>query len=149
MLHVAESIIIEQPQDLVFDTAADSETQLHWDPSTLQQVEKLTPGPIGQGARYRGKFKGLGTLEYEFAEYDRPRRFVHQTVMPLGEMRHVFTFEQVPGGTRLTQEARLEPNLIGRIVSPVMSMMMRKRFRTIGSELRQYLAAASASPETS
>lgn len=149
MLHLAESIVIEQSPDLVFDTAADPETQLCWDPSTLKQVEKLTPGPLGRGARYRGKFKGLGTLTYEFAEYDRPRRFVHHTVIPLGEMHHCFTFEQVPGGTRMTQEARLEPNLLGRIMSPIMRMMLRNRFRTIGSELREYLSGTSTSIETS
>ena len=37
----------------------------------MKAVEKLTDGPLGKGSRYRGKFKGFGTIEYEFAEFDR------------------------------------------------------------------------------
>src|SRR5215217_5606082 len=102
MFTVVESAIIEQPLARVFDTAADARKQLEWDRDTLRSVEQLTPGPLGQGTRYRGDFKGFGVVEYEFAEYEPPRRFAHQTSMKMGVMRHTFTFEQVSGGTRLT-----------------------------------------------
>ncbi|MEA2574541.1 MAG: hypothetical protein QOH93_1839 [Chloroflexia bacterium] len=139
MYKVSETAIIERPPVKVFPIAADPETQLHWDPGTLKSVEKLTPGPLGQGSRYRGKFKGFGTMEYEFAEYESPRRFAHLAPMAMGKLRHTFTFEAVPQGTRLTQEGRLEPNLLGRILWPVMSRMLRSRFRLIASEVSQYM----------
>lgn len=139
MFKVSETAIIERPPAEVFPIAADPQTQLLWDPETLKSVEKLTPGPLGQGSRYRGKFKGFGTMEYEFAEFESPRRFAHLAFMQMGKLRHTFTFEAVPEGTRLTQEGRLEPNLLGRIMWPVMSRMLRSRFRLIASEVSQYL----------
>src|SRR3712207_2635094 len=119
MFKVSESAVIERPPSEVFPIAADPHTQLQWDSSTLKSVEKLTPGSLGKGSRYRGKFKGLGTLEYEFAEYEPVQRFAHRTKMPMGKVRHVFTFEPVAQGTRLTQEGYLEPNLLGRLMWPV------------------------------
>lgn len=101
----------------------------------------VTPGPLTRGARYRGDFKGVGVVEYEFAEYEPERRFTHWTSMKMGEMRHSFTFAQVPEGTRLTQEGHLTPNLLGWLLGPLMMAMPRKRFCVIASELNQYLAS--------
>jgi hypothetical protein len=139
MLTVQESAIIPRPQQEVFDTAADPTTQLEWDRDTLKRVQKLSPGPLGQGTKYRGKFKGFGMVDYEFEEYEPPRRFTHLAKMPMGEMRHIFTFDPVPEGTRMTQEAQLRPNLLGRIAAPIMLRFLRKRFRTIADEVGTYL----------
>ena len=148
MLKVSETATIQRPPAEVFPVAADPHTQLQWDPETLKSVEKLTPGPLGQGSRYRGKFKGFGTMEYEFVEFESPRRFTHLAPMQMGKLRHVFTFEAVPGGTRLTQEGRLEPNLLGRVMWPVMSRMLRSRFRVIALEVSRYLDRDAATEAT-
>jgi hypothetical protein len=132
---------------VVFHAAADPERQLVWDAATLRSVEKLSPGALGPGARYRGDFKGFGKVEYEFAEYEPGRRFTHVARIKLGEMRHVFTFEEVPEGTRMIQEGRLQPNAIGRLLAPVMMRSLRKRFRTIARELNDYLATDRAAVE--
>ena len=144
MFKVSETATIQHPPAEVFPVAADPHTQLEWDPETLKSVEKLTPGALGQGSRYRGKFKGFGTMEYEFVEFESPRRFTHLAPMQMGKLRHVFTFEAVPEGTRLTQEGRLEPNLLGRVMWPVMSRMLRSRFRVIASEVSRYLEGDAA-----
>jgi len=140
MIRVVESVVIARPVETVFDAAAHPQTQLAWDPGTLKHVEPLTPAPLGLGARYRGRFKGMGTVEYEFAEFDRPRRFAHLARMPFGTIRHGFSFESVPDGTILTQEGVVEPTLLGRLLAPLMRRMLAKRFRTIGRELQTYLA---------
>ena len=142
MLRVVETVVIERPVEPVFDAAANPQTQLAWDPGTLLRVEPLTSPPLGLGARYRGRFKGMGTVEYAFAEFNRPHRFTHLARMPFGTIRHVFTFEVVPEGTRLTQEGVVEPNLPGRLLAPLMRRMLGTRLRIIGSELQTYLAPA-------
>lgn len=109
----------------------------------LKSVEKLTPGPLAQGSRYRGRFKGFGTVDYEFAEYEPSRRFAHQARIKLGEMRHTFTFEKVPEGTRMIQEGELLPNRLGRVLAPIMMRSLRKRFRTIAREIADYLEKES------
>jgi hypothetical protein len=139
MFRVSESAIIERPPPEVFEVAADPYEQLKWDPGTLKSVEKLTPGPLGRGARYRGNFKGFGTVEYEYDEFESGRRFTHHTVMRMGDVRHIFEFEAVPEGMRLTQSIVAEPKGVGRLMAPIMKAMMRRRLGVISSEIRKYV----------
>jgi hypothetical protein len=139
MLRVSESVIITHAPLEIFDIAADPHAQLKWDPATLKHVEKLTPGPLAQGARYRGQFKGFGVVEYEFVEYQSGKRFAHHAVMNIGDMQHIFEFEAVPEGTRLTQTLLVEPKGIGKLLAPLMSMMLRRRIRTINTEIGGYV----------
>lgn len=144
MRTVSETAVIPHPPSAVFDAAADAKAQLRWDAPTLKQVEALTPGPLSKGSRYRGKFKGYGTVEYEYAEYDPPRRFAHLAKIPLGRMRHTFTFDAVPEGTRLTQVGELEPGGIGRVIGELMMGRIQKRFRVIAQELSEFLGREGA-----
>ncbi len=141
-MRVTESATIAAPVEPVFDAAADPKRQLEWDPKMLRRVEQLTPGPLAQGARFRGSFKGFGDVEYEFIEFERPRRFAHLARIPAGRMTHRFTFEPAGDATRLTQEGVLEPNVLGRLMGPMVRRSLAKRFRTIGAELEAYLAGS-------
>jgi len=140
MLTVTETTTIGRPPEVVFEAAADPHTQLKWDAATLKSVEKLSPGPLGEAARYRGNFKGLGVVEYDFVDYMPPSRFSHRAKIKMGEMRHTFVFEPVPEGTLLTQTGELTPSVLGRIMAPVIKPMFRRRFRQIADELQQYVA---------
>lgn len=143
-MRVITTHIIPATPERVFEAAADPMTQLRWDAANLLEVEPLTSAPLAKGSRYRGRFKGMGTVEYEFAEFDRPRRFTHRTKVPFGTMSHELTFEPAAEGTRLTQEGWLEPNLIGRLMAPVVGRMLRRRLPSVAAELRDYLRMASA-----
>src|SRR3981081_612108 len=146
MYRIVERAIIERPVSEVFAIAADPDKQLAWDTGGLRRVEKLTPGPLGRGARYRGDFKGFGTVEYEFVEYEPDLRFAHRARVPMGEMPHLFTFESVPGGTRLTQEGILTPNLAGRVMWPLMMRrVLGNRFRDIAARPPPPLASGPSS----
>ncbi len=139
MLSVTHSSLLPWPREEIFPVAADPERQLEWDAGTLKRVEKISPGPLGEGARYRGTFKGFGELEYDFVAYLPPAEFTHATTMRMGRMRHTFRFEPEPGGTRLTQIGRLAPNLLGRLMTPLIRLMLRRRFKRIAEELVAYL----------
>ena len=139
VFRVSESAVIDHPPAEVFEVAADPYEQLRWDPGTLKSVEKLTPGPLGRGSRYRGEFKGFGTVEYEYDEFEPGRRFAHRTTMKLGDVLHTFEFEEVPEGTRLRQSIVAEPRGMGKLMAPIMKVMLGRRLRMIDSELRQYL----------
>lgn len=142
MITVIESAIIRHAPSEVFAVAADPRKQLEWDPGTLTTVERLTHGPLGLGSRYRGNFKGFGVVEYEFADFESGRRFAHLAALKMGTLRHTFTLDAVPEGTRLTQEGQVTPSGLGRLVAPLLPLMLRRRFRLIAAELDQYLAAA-------
>jgi uncharacterized protein YndB with AHSA1/START domain len=139
MFKISESAIIERSPTEVFEIAADPDNQRKWDSANLQKVEKLTAGPLGQGARYRGTFKGMGVVEYEYPEYEPGRRFAHHSVVGMGDMRHVFEFEAVPEGTRLTQSITVEPKGFWGLLTPLMKTMMKNRMRVVASEIKAYL----------
>ena len=139
MINISETTTFRHAPAEVFAAAADPKTQLEWDQGYLKQVEKLSPGPLGRGARYRGDFKGFGVLEYDFAEFEPGRKFAHYSKMKMGEMRHTFQFEAVPEGTRLTQTIVMQPKGIGRLMAPFMRGMMGKRLVEIGTKLHGYL----------
>jgi hypothetical protein len=91
------------------------ETQLKWDLAALQRVEKLTEGPLGVAARYRGRFKRFATLEYEYVLFEPGHRFSHEADLPaMGHIRHIFEFEPVAEGTLMTQRMQVEPSGVGR-----------------------------------
>jgi len=141
MVRVSESVIIARAPQEIFDIAADPHEQLKWDPETLKQVKKLTPGPLAQGARYRGEFKGFGVVEYEFVTYEPGVRFAHHAAMNIGDMQHIFEFEAVPNGTRLTQTLLVGPKGMGKLLALIMPVMFKRRLRTINMELTGYLAS--------
>jgi Polyketide cyclase / dehydrase and lipid transport len=142
---VEREAVLPHPVARVFAAAADPFTQLEWDAVTLRRVEQLSDGPLGPGARYRGTFKGLGVVDYEFAVFEPDRRFTHLARIPMGELEHAFIFEAAPDGTRLRQVGELRPNLLGRLGAPVMRRMLEHRFHTIAIELDRYLRRTNAS----
>ena len=72
--HVIEnSIIIAARPEKVFGYVTDVRREPEWNPQ-LREAEKLTPGPIGAGTRYRVRFgRGVGTAIIENTGFDRPR----------------------------------------------------------------------------
>ena len=143
MITVSESIIIERPLSEVFAATADPFVQLKWDPKGLKSVEKVTPGPLEKGARFRGQIAGFGTVEYEFSEYEVDRRFEHRSFLPIGEGRHVFEFESVEDKTRITQTMYIKPKFLLGLLSPLMRRMMSKRLRQINMEVQEYFKSGA------
>ena len=139
MVTVSESITIPRPLDKVFPVVADPFQQLEWDPQNFFKVELVTPGGLKQGARYRADVKGMGTIEYVFAEYVPNNYFIHHSEIKFGRGVHRWQFEAVPEGTRLTQTLMIEPKGIFHLLIPVMKGTMRKRVREINTEIHRFL----------
>ena len=141
---VHHEAVLAHPVAAVFAAASDPYVQLEWDAVTLRRLEQLSDGPPGVGARYRGRFRGLGDVEYEVAAFERDRRLVHIASIPMGELEHAFSFEAVPDGTLFRQEAELRPKVLGRLGAPVMRRMLEHRLDAIASGIGAYLRRRSA-----
>jgi uncharacterized protein YndB with AHSA1/START domain len=50
------SITIARPPEDVFDYIADARHQVRWNP-VCKAMEQTTPGPIGIGTRFHGRFQ--------------------------------------------------------------------------------------------
>ena len=70
---VEASIGIAARPEKVFGYVTDVRREPEWNPQ-LREAEKLTPGPIGAGTRYRVRFgRGVGTAMIENTAFDPPR----------------------------------------------------------------------------
>jgi uncharacterized protein YndB with AHSA1/START domain len=66
---------VDAPVDELFDLMADPSTEEQWNPDVLE-VRRLDDGAIGPGARWQGRYKGMGDMHITLDEYDRPNRLV-------------------------------------------------------------------------
>ena len=142
MKTVQDSIEINAPVHQAFEALADPAQQMKFDGDMMLSCEKISDGPIGKGTRFRGRFKGMGTMEYSYSEFIPDQLIEHAVQMPFGSLRHRFQFEANGGGTRLTQQATLQPNFAGKIMWPLMMKnMLSKRLQTLNVLVKGFAEA--------
>ncbi len=81
MAWVKGGLVINRPVEEVFDFVADERNEPRYNPRMLR-AEKLTPGPIGVGTRFRAEMaamRGSAPMTIEFTAYERPRRLASTT----------------------------------------------------------------------
>jgi hypothetical protein len=85
----------------------------------LSGVEKLTDGPVGQGSRFRGEFKGMGTVTWGPVEYRVPERVVNGGLAK--SFRFTSTLAPTPteGGTHVAAKLQVEPLGLYRLMTPL------------------------------
>jgi hypothetical protein len=64
---------VTRSREEVFDFLADIRNEKLWN-RRLIDIEKISIGPIGPGVTFRGRYRGLGRLDTELVEYQRPQR---------------------------------------------------------------------------
>src|SRR5450432_4268730 len=82
MVRLEFTIEIERSAEDIYELAGNPENDVKWQSAVLE-VEKLTPGPIRTGSRYRHTLKILGkrlAVEVEFTERQRHSGYVMQSV---------------------------------------------------------------------
>lgn len=140
MVEVNDTIEIDRPVNEVFGALADPNVQITYDGDMFRAVEQLTPGTIGKGTRFRGKFKGMGWVEYAYDEFEPNRLIQHGVRMPFGVVRHRFEFSSIGQRSRLVQRIAVQPNLLGRVLWPLMiRRMMQNRVRTLNGLVKRYV----------
>ena len=117
---IENSIGIAAPTEKVFDYVTDVRREPEWNPQ-LREPEKLTPGPVGAGTRYRVRFgRGVGTAIIENSSFDRPRSWSgvstarRMTVLFRGQVT------PIPGGCQLAVHTELQPRGVLRMLSPLL-----------------------------
>ncbi|MGH0036607.1 MAG: SRPBCC family protein [Myxococcota bacterium] len=126
-----------------FDYLADFSRTAEWDPGVVSG-ERLTPGPVGPGSRFRVVVAFLGRrlpMEYEITEFDPPSRLVlvggDETLRSIDELGFVAR----PGGCRVTYEARLELAGLRRLADPLLHALFQHIGRAAVRGLKERLAA--------
>lgn len=135
---IENTIEIARTPEAVFDYLADQGNEIHWNPDCVS-MQKLTPGPVGVGTRFRAKWKQSPFIETECTRFDRPRSWQYTNGGPIGVVLTV-TLEGTAGGaTRMTAHGAWTPRGWFRIVFPVFIRVMRRAERATVANARRAL----------
>ncbi len=143
-MRVEESIEINRSLKEVFDYVCDVANFPQWTAHTLE-VRKDTAGPPQQGDRFTLAIKSVGRrfeTPYERASFERNLRFTDRAVGgPIPNQQWDYTFEEVPGGTRLRRSVQAEGGGVLKLLEPFQKRAVRRQLRTDLQTLKELLEA--------
>ncbi len=122
-----ETTIARTPSD-VAAYAGDPTNAPEWYVN-IQSVEWQTPPPLEVGSRMDFVARFLGrriAYTYEVAELVPGGRLVMRTADGPFPMETTYTWEPVPGGTRMTLRNRGNPGGFAKMTAPLMEHAMRR-----------------------
>ena len=134
-----QCVAAREPEE-VFDFLADLRNERSWNPRVVA-IDKTSSGPIGQGTTFRGRYRGLGPLETELTEYDRPRRLAFRSRGPRMAITGAFSLRRAGDGTEVELTAVFEPQGLLRLLSPLLALVMGKQNEAATIRLTRALAA--------
>ena len=144
MARIEGEILIGRPVDVVFDYVADQSNEPQYNPQ-MMRAEKITPGPVGKGTRFRSAvaFRGrTAGMLIECTGYDRPRSLESTTTMAQADISYTLTFEPAGAGTRMRWSGQVRPKGAFRLLGPVITWLGRRQERRIWTSLKKHLEAA-------
>jgi hypothetical protein len=143
MIRGTVEVIVNTRPEAAFAFISDPRSELDWN-RDARQVEKLSPGAIGVGSRFRGTYQGAGTFEIEVTAYAPSQRTTSVGRSKFLEYELTDEFEAVAGGTRIRR------SMVGRfkgpmqLLEPLMSGVFRERFSRSGLLIKEALESGRA-----
>jgi hypothetical protein len=134
MARIAGELVINRPVDEVFDFVADERNEPRYNPR-IRRAEKLSPGPIGRGTRFRAEAVSLGRtvgMTSEYTAYERPRRLGSSVHMAAADILGTLGFDPVPDGTRMSWSWEMRLRGLYRLLTPSSSAWAGARSRPTG-----------------
>jgi uncharacterized protein YndB with AHSA1/START domain len=138
---VTTEIVIARPRDEVAAYASDPDNAPAWY-ENITRVEWKTPHPatVGSEIAFVARFLGRQLhYTYEVVDLVPSERFVMSTAEGPFPMETTYTWEDVPGGTRMTLRNRGEPAGFSKVAAPVLVGAMRRANRKDLASLKQLL----------
>jgi hypothetical protein len=108
--------------------ACDPDNATRWY-ANIESVEWRSPRPLAVGSRLEFVALFLGrrlAYTYEVREHVIGERFVMSTAQGPFPMETTYTFEDAPGGSRMTLRNRGEPSGFAKVGAPLMERAMRR-----------------------
>jgi uncharacterized protein YndB with AHSA1/START domain len=136
---------LDEPPEAIFDLMADCGTEPVWNPDALE-VKRIDEGPIGPGAEWDGRYKGMGTMRIRLDEYERPSHLRFSITGNRMDMRWTFDFSSpAESTTRVDAHAEIQPKGPMRLMGPLMGPMMKRTFSKRPAQLASGVAATRRS----
>jgi hypothetical protein len=150
MARIEGETVITRPVDVVFDYVADPSNEPQYN-RQMVRAEKMTPGPVGKGTRFRSAVTSRGrTAEMliECTGYDRPKLFATTTTMAQADISYTLRFEPTPVGTRMRWSGDVQARGAIRLLDPVIAWLGRRQEQRIWAAMKRHLEATSAGSAT-
>jgi len=143
-MRVEESIEINRPLQEVFDYVSDVGNYPEWMAHALE-VLKDSEGPPQQNDRFTVAIKSVGRrfeTPYERTSYEAYRQYTDRAVGgPIPNQRWECTFQEVPGGTRLTRAVDAELGSLLKLLEPLQKRAVERQLRKDLQTLKEVLEA--------
>lgn len=126
------SIDIKRPVDDVFAYAVDMGNFIKWSGEAIE-AEQIGEGPLGVGTQIRavGKFLGRRVEQtLEITAYEPPASFGFKSVSGPFKSKMTLTFENVDGGTKVTEAVDVESGGFFGVADPLFARMLGRQFDT-------------------
>jgi uncharacterized protein YndB with AHSA1/START domain len=146
MEHNFRTTVARSPEE-VFDFLVDLRNAPQWEPN-CQEVEKTSDGPIRKGTTFRAK-KGMGRLESEIVEFERPAHFATHDKGRGITCGLDFRCDGKNGGTEVSGKLWMEPHGPMRGLMPLMRLMMKRALSELPDNLRRVRESAALNTATS
>jgi hypothetical protein len=152
MARIDGELVIHRPVHEVFDFVADDRNEPRYNPR-ICGAEKLSPGPIGPGTRFRAEAVTLGRttgMTIQYTAYERPGRLASSIHMPAADIVGTLRFDPVPNGTRMGWSWQVKPRGLYRLLTPVIARVGRRQEQENWGGLKRFLEAREQlAPEAS
>ena len=152
MARIDGELVIHRPVHEVFDFVADDRNEPRYNPR-ICGAEKLSPGPIGPGTRFRAEAVTLGRttgMTIQYTAYERPGRLASSIHMPAADIVGTLRFDPVPNGTRMGWSWQVKPRGLYRLLTPVIARVGRRQEQENWGGLKRFLEAGEdLAPEAS
>ena len=145
MEHNFRTTVARSPEE-VFDFLVDLRNAPQWEPN-CQEVEKTSDGPIGKGTTFRAK-KGLGRLDSEIVEFERPAHFATREKGPGVTCGLDCRCAAKNGGTEVSAKMWMEPRGPMRGLMLLMRLVMKRALDAVPDTLRRAIEAQRTSTRT-
>ena len=141
MARIETTITINRPIEQVFSYVADYRNNIHWQTGVIT-AEFTSSAPIGVGSTYKYDATAMGRkmeTTGELTIYDPPHKIAWKSTSGPFPMSGSTTFEEVGGGTRLTDILEAEPGGFFKLAAPLLLRQMENQTGNDMKKLKEIL----------
>jgi hypothetical protein len=124
-------VFIARPPEVVFDYFADLRNEPQYN-GQVSAIRMISPGPVGLNTTFEGAHRGLGSVTWRLAEYERPEHVVIDGRVGQGVYRWIGDFEAGEGGTWMTGQMQWQPPhrwlVFRRLLAAILTVNARRSF---------------------
>ena len=143
MFKFEKSILINRPQQEVFDFVMNLENDPKWQGS-IESVEQTSNGKIGAGSTWRYFTKFLGRkaeTEIQLTSYDPPNGASVKTVNGPVPFENTYKFESNGNGTQMTISGQAEIGGFFKLAEGLAGKQLEKQMEADAAALKTLLEA--------